>query len=436
MRRRFALLFLVMLSVLSLLPGVAGAAGQQKVYVLRIDQWQEIGPVTAQVTKRVFAEAEADPEAVAVAIVLDTPGGLVQSALEMKKTILGSKLKSVAFVNDNAISAGALIGTASEKLYMSRGSLIGAALPVDGVTREQADAKTLSVVVDAFESAAVARGRDKAIARAMVDPSAKLSWQGVAPLTLDYQEAIERKYADGEAKDLMDALKLAGITDPQLVEFEMTFSEQVGRFLTLPWVATALLVIGIIAIGVEFMKPGVTLPGMIGLVSLGLFFLGNVLVGTAGWLELSLALIGVLMLVIEAFVPGFGVFGVGGVVAVAASIFLAVPSRDLAVRYLMFASLAFVVALFGIIRAISKRGLGKALTLESQAKGWVPARVDLAYLVGHKGKALTVLRPAGMAQFGDTKVDVVTEGDFVSAGTEVTVIRVDGARVVVRSEGQ
>jgi membrane-bound serine protease (ClpP class) len=435
MRRRiFPLFILALMTVLALLPVATGAAaGPKKVYVLHIDRMQEIGPSIAQITKRVFQQAEADPDAVAVAMLIDTPGGLVSSALEMKNTILGSKLMSVAFVNDNAISAGALIATAAEKLYMNPGSLIGAAEPRDAVTNSKVDPKTLSVVVSAFASTAQARGRDESLARAMVDQSAKVTGQTTALLTMTYKDAVQRKYADGEAKSLDEALQQAGITNYTLVNFEPTFGEQVGRFLILPWVATALLVIGIIALGIEFIKPGVTLPGMIGVICLSLFFLGNVLVGTAGWLELALALIGVLLLLIEAFIPGFGVFGFGGAAAIGASIFLAVPSQDLALLYLMAAAVAFCIVLVAIVRTISKRGLGKALTLESDAKGFVPARADLAYLVGTKGTALTVLRPAGTAQFGDLKVDVVTEGDYVVAGTALAVIRVDGTRVVVRS---
>lgn len=211
----------------------------------------------------------------------------------------------------------------------------------------------------------------------------------------------------------------------------MTFSQQAGRFLTIPWVAALLLVVGVIALGVEAMKPGVTFPGLLGITSLGLFFLGHVLVGTAGWLEVILAIIGVLLIVVEVFVPG-GVFGIAGAVAVAASVFLAVPTPEQAAAYLLAAALAFLVVLFVLIRTIGKRGLGRFLTLEKSAQGWVPPRTDLTTLLGQEGKSLTVLRPAGTAQFGNLKVDVVTEGEFLPAGVSVTVIQVEGTRVVVR----
>lgn len=434
-RRLFASMFLATLAVFMLLPGFAGAAPAQKVYVIRMTDWQQIDPGLAQITNRVFDQAEADPNAVAVAVVLDTPGGLVHSALQITNRMLGStKLRTIAYVDGHAISAGALIGTAGEKLYMQKGSTIGAAEPRDAATNQTADYKALSVVAGTFESTALARGRDPKIARAMVDKANPIPGQRGELLTLTYQEAVDKGYADGIVASLDEALTAAGLTGVELVETEITFSERAGRFLTNPLVAVALLVIGVAAIGLEFIKPGLTLPGLVGIVCLGLFFLGNTLVGTAGWVELSLAVIGVLLLIIEAFVPGFGIFGAGGVLAMGASIFLAVPSSELAWRYLMFTALTFLVVLFYLVRAISRRGLGKAFTLEDTAKGWQSGRTELIELVGREGRSLTVLRPAGTAAFGDQKLDVVSEGEFVPAGVLVKIVRVEGTRVVVRSE--
>jgi membrane-bound serine protease (ClpP class) len=212
-----------------------------------------------------------------------------------------------------------------------------------------------------------------------------------------------------------------------------TTSDVAGRVLTTPWVAILLLVVGVVAIGLEFAKPGVTLPGVVGVTALGLFFAGNFLVGTAGWLEVALAVIGVIMLVVEMFIPGFGLFGFSGLGALALSIFLSVPDPRNAVAYMLWTALAGSAAFVLIARRFSKRGLGKWLTLEQSAKGWESARPDLGALVGQEGEALTTLRPAGTAKFGEQRVEVVTEGDFVTAGTRIKVIQVQGVRVVVRA---
>lgn len=435
MKRALALMLLGLAALLTLVPGAAGAAGK-RVYVVHLDRMQTVDAGLALVLKQVFERAEADPQTAAVLMVIDTPGGYLDAALEMNETILGSRLKSVALVKNNAISAGALIATAAEKLYMAPGSLIGAAEPRAVGSKDVADSKTLSVVVAAYKSAAEARGRDGSIAQAFVDKNNPIPGQNTELLTLTFQDAINKRYADGQARDIAEALSAAGITEYELIDPEPTLSARLGRILTTPWVAMLLLVVGVVALGIEFMKPGVTVPGLVGIVALGLFFAGNMLVGTASWLELGLAFIGVILLVVEFFVPGFGLFGAGGVIAIAASVFMAVPDTELAMRYLAVSAVAFAVVLFFLIRTISQRGLGSLLTLKADATNWSSPRTDYSGLVGSEGKTLTVLRPAGTAQFGAQKVDVVSEGDFVGVGTPVTVIRVDGTRVVVRSMTQ
>jgi len=416
-------------------PAARAADGPGKVYVLRIDGGQVIDPGLAQFADRVFNQAGADPDAVAIAVVLDTPGGYVDSAARIKDRLLTppNRLKTIAYVENAAISAGALIGTAAEYLYMHPGSVIGAAEPRTLGTGQPADYKALSVVVDSFTSAAIARNRDPDIARAMVDKDHPMPWQTDALLALDYQKAVETGYANGIAESLNDAIRQAGIAEFQLVEPGWTFSEQVGRILTTPWVAILLLVLGVIALGIEFMQPGLTGPAAIGIICLTLFFLGNALVGTAGWVEIALAVSGLVLLAVELFTPGFGIFGLAGIAAFLGAIFLAAPSAGLAWRYLMWTTIASAFVLFAAIRAISKRGLGKVLTLRDTAKGWSAQAEDRSRLVGREGVSLTVLRPAGTAVFGDQRLDVVTEGEFVPAGVPVKVVRVEGTRIVVRS---
>ncbi len=436
LRRVFVRVVLGLIAVMLVLPiGTAGAASN-KVYVLRVDEFQTIDPGLANFTDRIFARAEADPDAVAVVIVIDTPGGLVQSAFQMKDRVLGSKLKTITWVKSSAISAGALVAITGERFYMNPGSTIGAAEPRLQGSTEPADPKVVSAVAAHFASAAQARGRDPKIARAFVDRGAPIEGQTEELLSLTYQEAIDKRFADGQAISIEAAVRLAGIDQFQLVETEWTWRDRAGRILTTPTVASLLLIAGIIAIGIEFMKPGVALPGLLGVVFLGLFFAGNVLVGTAGWLELSLALIGAVMLVVEALVPGFGIFGIAGLGAIGAAIFLAGPSAELAVRYLGYSSVSFLVVLGALIRTIGRNGMGKDLTLDYSLAGAQSSRTDLMGLVGKTGKATSSLRPGGSVWIGGERVDVITEGDYVDQGTEVVVLRVEGTRVVVRPVSQ
>lgn len=430
MRNKLARMTLLILALFMLLVSPAAAA-VSKVYVLNLNHFQPVDPTMAIQVERAVRTAEAD--GAALVILLDTPGGLVQSAFAIKQSLLQSKVPTIALVEGNALSAGALIATSAEKLYMARGSTIGAAEPRTEGSTEKADYKVVDSVVTNFRAAATARGRDAAIAAAMVDTEARLSWQQGKLLVLTDTEAVERKYADGQAQSIAEALDLAGIKNYELHTLQATSSDLAGRVLTTPWVAILLLVVGVIAIGVEFTKPGLTLPAVIGVTALGLFFAGNFLVGTANWVDLALAVIGAVLLIVEMFIPGFGIFGFAGLGMLALSIFLAVPDQKNALSYMIWTAVAGSVAFAMIARQFSRRGLGKWLTLEQTAKGWEEARPDLSGLVGQTGEALTALRPAGTAQFGEQRVEVMTEGEFVAPGTKVRVLAVEGARVTVRS---
>lgn len=435
MRMRLARFTLLLLALFIFLIPAAGAGTPNKVYVLSLNHFQTVDPTMAMQVERAIKTAEADSRTGALLIVLDTPGGLVQSAFQIKDALLKTKVKTVVWVEGNALSAGALIATSAEQLYMAPGSAIGAAEPRLEGTTEKADYKTVDSVVANFRAAAQHRGRDAEIAAAMVDTGARLPWQQGKLLLLTDSEAVQHHYADGQAKSIDEALHLAGLPDYELDQQTLlpTTSDLAGRVLTTPWVAILLLVVGVVAIGLEFMKPGLTVPGAVGVTALGLFFAGNFLVGTAGWLEVALAVIGVILLVVEMFIPGFGVFGFSGLGALGLSIFLSVPDPRNAVTYMLWTALAGTVAFALIARRFSRKGLGKWLTLEQSAQGWQKATPDLKGLLGQEGEALSPLRPAGTARFGEQRVEVVTEGDFVTAGSRVKVIQVQGARVIVRA---
>lgn len=406
---------------------LAAAGGGSRIYAVAVRE--TVAPGLAAIVRSAVRRAEAE-RAAALVLVVDTPGGRVDSAVQIRDALLRAQVPTVAFVEGRAVSAGALIAMAAEKLYMAPGSQIGDAEPIP-----YSD-KAVAFVTGEFEGVAQARGRNARAAAAMVDK--KLNQETGRPLTLTWQRAVAEGIADGEARDLDEALTKAGLRGA-ITWYEPDLSERAARLLTEPWVATLLLIIGVAAAAIEFLKPGVTLPGLIAVVALATFFGSHYLIGTAGWLQIGLLFLGMLLLLIEAFVPGFGLFGAGGVVAVLAGVFLSAPTRTLAAWYAA-TTLAGLVAVGGVlVYRVSKHGLGRWLTLGARLgtpQGFVPARAELEHLQGARGLALTPLRPAGTAEFGGRRVDVVTEGEFVPANTPVTVVAVDGTRVVVRAAGQ
>ncbi|MHB9144139.1 MAG: NfeD family protein [Symbiobacteriia bacterium] len=176
---------------------------------------------------------------------------------------------------------------------------------------------------------------------------------------------------------------------------------------------------------------GLLLAGL--LIGIGAWF-GRSLQGQVStWLPVVLMVIGFLFLVVEAGIPGFGIFGFTGILLLAAGIMTIGANVQDAVRAL---GLALVLGplLGGLIGwQAYRRGYWRSLSLGTKLTtetGYV-AMPDLAHLVGKRGRAASLLRPAGAAEIDGQRIDVVTEGGFIPAGARVVVLRVEGRRVVV-----
>ena len=407
--------------------------GLARTYLVPIEG--EIDPALAVFVDQALARAEAEG-ASGVAFLVNTPGGRVDAAIKISDRILETPLPTLAVVK-NAFSAGALIALSAEQVAMLPGSEIGAALPVEvipGLKYEAADRKIISALAGKFRAVAEARGRPAKIAEAMVDP--EIAIDGLTkkgePLTLSAAKAVELGIADFEARTLAEALKKAGFA-PEIQRIEPGARVRAARFLTSSTVAAVLLAVGVLGLLIEALTPGFGLPGLLGLAALGLYFLGGFLAGLSGVVEVLLFFAGVLLLLAEILlIPGFGIAGIGGIAAILASIYFTFGGQTLYV--ISVAVILVAVGLFLAFRFLPRTRTGRALVLESAIAAEAPPEEKLRPLVGAIGRAITPLRPAGVAQFGERKVDVVAEGEFIEKGSTVRVVRVEGARVVVRKE--
>jgi membrane-bound serine protease (ClpP class) len=194
---------------------------------------------------------------------------------------------------------------------------------------------------------------------------------------------------------------------------------------------------------VEIRTPGFALPGTLGLLSLGLFFWGHWLVQLAGWEELLLVVIGVLLIGLELLVfPGITVAGVAGVILLIAGLGMTIvgagatmPAVVAALGRVAISILVALVGAFALFRALPVLPFGRRLVLEGDMGadlGYVSAPESLRTLLGRTGVTLSPLRPAGTADIGGDRVDVVSDGGFIDAGAAIEVTRVDGYRIVVR----
>jgi membrane-bound serine protease (ClpP class) len=415
------------------------------VYLLPIEGMIDLG--VARYVERGLAEAAA-AGARALILEVNTFGGRLDAAVLIRDALLQARLQTIAFVNPRAISAGALISLAAERLAMAEGATIGAAMPVQAGGGEGTTAvgeKTVSYVRKEFRATAERRGRPPALAEAMVDADVEV--KGVVArgklLTLTSEEAVRHKVADLRAESVAALLQRLRLGDAEVRPIRQNWAEQLVRFLTNPMVGSLLMTVGLVGVLVEIRTPGFGAPGLIGLASLGLFFWGHTLVRLAGWEDLLLVAAGLALLAIELFaMPGFGVAGILGIGALLAgfgmSLVGAGATGDALVAALGHVALSLVLALAGavvLLRFLPRLPYGRRLILQSALPvggGESLETEGSRRWLGRKGSTLSALRPAGIALMDGERVDVVSEGEFVEAGQVVEAVRVDGNRVVVR----
>lgn len=289
-----------------------------------------IEPGLGHYLDRSITEAE---EAGAGTIILDinTPGGRLDTVLEMRNAILSTDVPVVAFVNREAFSAGALITIASDQIWMTPGAVYGAATPISGATGETADEKTISAVRSTFRSTAEQQGRDPVIAEAMVDPTIEVPGldSGTSLLTLSTEQALQHGYADGVADTREALLEELGLAGAETTVASPTLMEQATRWITDPVIASVLILLGLALVVVDGVIGGFGVVALVGAGLLGLFFWGHLIADLAGWEDLVLIVVGLALIAIEAFViPGFGVAGVLGALSLIGGMVLAMTGRS------------------------------------------------------------------------------------------------------------
>ncbi|MEM5592239.1 nodulation protein NfeD [Niallia circulans] len=282
----------------------------------------------SQFVDRAITEAE-ENQASAIVFDMHTPGGDISAAIEIGKRIAETDIKTVTFINQDAISAGSYIALNTDEIYMVEGGRIGSSGVIDG-QGNAADEKAQSYWISAMKGAAEKTGRDPLYAMAMADKSISIPGMKEAGkfLTLTSSEAEEINYSNGTVNSLEDVLDHLGIQNAKIEKVDESFAVKIARFVTNPIIIPILLSIGSLGLIIELYSPGFGLPGIAGISALLLFFYGHLVAGLAGYESLILFVIGILLIILEFFVVG-GIAGAIGIVSVIASMFLA--SGDIAV---------------------------------------------------------------------------------------------------------
>lgn len=412
------------------------------VYVIKKIEFQEINKWYANYIKNAVDRASEEGASLII-LELDTPGGSVSDALNIKNTLIESEVPVVTYINKNALSAGALISLSTKAIYMSDGSVIGAATPVylkDGGI-EKAGEKEVSAMRAAMRSSAEINDKNIRAAEAMVDETItlteakdRINLDDKTLLTISTDEAIKINIADANANSISEILEIRGFpTDTNIKTIERTKYDEISKFMLSPIVLMVLLAMGIMGAYIEIRTPGFGVGGAISIIGFSLFFFAQVSIGGATWIGPLVFILGVILILIELFViPGFGFTGIAGIVAIFASIFISFGITNIVQgSYVVLFALLFSTLLMIILaRFLPKSTLMQKISLTTDTKGYTSS-ISYNDLLALKGVAFTLLRPSGTIIIDGKKYDAISEGEFIEKDSKLTVTKVEGNKIVV-----
>jgi len=453
-------------------------------------QWRPIrvdlkGPIKTRLTNQVqnaIAEQMRIGTVNFVLLYLDSPGGSPEDTVSLVSYLTSldeSKVRTVAYIPVQARGDAALVAMACHHVVMGRSAELGGP-----GTYQMSEQEVEDLTETIRRSIARQKPHNWSLWAAMIDPNLEVflykqrgtaqtkyfsaeelaeqvdptSWIKVeretAPNEQYKVDAVRAKQV-GIARDVVDDFEgLKGLyhLEGRLDPIKPNWAYELINALAAQELAWALLFIGGFALMSELMSPGVGIPGFVAGICFLLFFWSQFLHGTAGWLEIVLFVGGITFLALEIFViPGFGIFGLGGGAMMIVSLVLATqtfvwPRNDYQFGQVPFSIFPVVAMGAGVVAALvlMRHFLPKAPVVsqvvlsppEGEDLEELSRReslVDLAHLVGKRGRATTQLTPSGKARFGDELIDVISDGDVIRRGMDVYVVEVQGNRVIVQA---
>ncbi|MGV3760999.1 NfeD family protein [Parapedobacter sp.] len=429
---------------------ILAAFAAQAQHVYRFDIKEDIGPGAWRQVKNAYSKAE-EAKVDLVLIEMNTFGGMVNFADSIRSRILDSPLETVVFINHNAASAGALISLASDRIYMSKGSSIGAASVVDQ-TGQLMPEKHQSYMRGLMRATAEAKGRDPKIAEAFVDGDVDLP--DIKPagkiLTLTSAEAVEIGLAEAEASTVADVLAAEGLSSSRITTHQVTTIDRIIAFLINPAVSGILILLIIGGIYFEMQTPGIGFALIVAIVAAALFFAPLYIQGLADNWEIALFVIGIVLVLLELFIiPGFGVAGILGIICLVCGLAFSMVVNDyfdfsIAEPGMLFNSFLLVIAsmvvatvlmvIFG--KSLLNTRAFKRLVLQDEqrsAAGYTSSKMNLE-MVDKEGVAKTVLRPSGKVEIEGKWYDAVALDGFIDIGETIYVEKHENYNLFVRKK--
>ncbi|MBD8487714.1 nodulation protein NfeD [Echinicola sp. CAU 1574] len=444
-------LFIILLTLIALpTKAFQDSIGTKKVYILEIKD--NIDPRMNRKVKLALEDAQ-EKMADYILIHMDTYGGAVNDADDIRTMLLESKTPTMVFIDKDAASAGALISIACDSIYMAPGASIGAATVVMGAGGDAAPDKYQSYMRSMMRSTAEANGRDPKIAEAMVDE--KLEIEGITAagsvITFSVSEAIQNGFCEAKVETIEDIIERQGIDEYETIYYEVNTVEQIIAFFLNPAVSGFLILIIIGGIYFEIQTPGVGFPIAAAIVAVILYFIPYYLTGLADNWEIIVFFLGLVLLALELFViPGFGVAGVLGIAGILTGLTLGMIPNDffdftfvasaelfVALVTVVFASLIAVAGIFALAPKVNQwKAFSKIALADTQNKqdGYTSYWYSQE-LLNKEGVTHTRLMPSGKILIDDEVYDAHSRGEFIDKGEKIKIISTEGTSLKVKRIG-
>lgn len=437
---------------------ISATNSKTNVYLLNIDK--EIGSTTWIYTKEACDQA-INNNADMLIIRLNTYGGTVEHADSIRTRILNFPKPVIAFIDNNAASAGALIALACDEIYMRQGASIGAATVVDG-TGSQLPDKYQSYMRGIMRSTAESHGkithegdtiatwkRNPLIAEAMVDSRTIVPGliDSTKVLTFTTDEAIKWHYCEGVASNINDILIAKNISDFSISEFKPSWVDILIGFFTNPAVQAILIMLIIGGIYFELQSPGMGFPSAAAIIAAMLYFLPLYITGVAESWIIIMFLIGLILLILEIFViPGTGIAGILGGITMIFAIFgalldnLTLSFDNISASDVWYAiaicSAGIILAIIAIFYLTSSKYGAKFITRHSELQatqkvedGFIGVDMQPSEYIGKVGLTVSMLRPSGKVEIDGNIYDAVALTGYIEENTQVKIIKYENSQL-------
>ncbi len=455
----------------------AGDGAVKSVYILPVRD--QIGRPIEYILRRGMKEAVTEGIDLVV-LDMNTPGGRLNTTLEIMEMMARFDGTTLTFVNSDAISAGAFIAASTKEIYFAPRGVMGAAAPVTATGEDIPEAmkqKILSFLKARIRSFTEEVPYRADVLTAMVDADFELviDDEVISPegelLTVTASEAV-RKYGDPAfpllAQGIYDDIESLlddrfGAGNYVIKEFHVTWSEHVTQYISS--IAPLLIGVGLVMLYLEAQSPGFGIFGIIGVTALAIFFLGNYAAGLAGYEPVLFFLLGLAFIAVEVFFfPGTFIFAILGALFILGSLIYGMadiwpeegfgfsPEVLVAPTLNVFGGLILAVVIAVVFARVVPRSwfldrliLNSAIAGSSQGalvgdppqqtgdqSNPRPSAIPGKPPIGSNGRAVTDLFPSGEIEIDGKRFQARAQYGSVASGAEIEVAGYGDFVLIVR----